>query len=166
MMSFTIRELEHKNGELRERLKAMQQLREALGRAQERLEDGEALAREAHAARAEAARLADTVRGLEGRLKGADADKEAALQGLRFEIQRCKDEARQAQVPLALLAYVPLSCQLIVWVVYGVFTPRLAEMNSACWMRGYRVHMASEGSSAPTAPCFFFVTGGYRWPQV
>lgn len=102
MMAFTIRELEHKNGELRERLKATQQLREALARAQERLEESEAIAREAHAARAEAAKLADTVRSLEARLKGTAADKEAALQGLRFEVERCKAEAQQAEVPLVV----------------------------------------------------------------
>lgn len=98
MMSFTIRELEHKNSELRERLKAMQQLREALARAQERLDDGEALAREAHAARTEAAQLGDTVCGLEARLKAADLEKEAAVQGLRFEVERCKADALRAKV--------------------------------------------------------------------
>jgi len=71
MMAFSIRELEHKNKELRERVKPMQQLREALARAQEKLEDSEAVTRDAHAARAEAALLGDTVRNLEARLHAA-----------------------------------------------------------------------------------------------
>ena len=156
MMAFSIRELEHKNKELRERVKPMQQLREALARAQEKLEDSEAVTRDAHAARAEAALLGDTVRNLEARLKGAEADKDSAVVGLRVELDRFQKHAAAAQVRWSmLLAANPAvsACMRQSACMCRVrMGPRCASMDEVCcdgWNRA-----AWEGRSV----------SGSRWP--